>query len=101
MSLRPVKRLIRGKPTVEGAGVHLRRACGFGNTKEVDPFLVVDDFRNDVPADYLAGFAWHPHRGIERITYVLSGSVEHGASMGNRGRSGRAKASRRARVIWM
>src|SRR5947208_1832699 len=85
MSLRPVKRLIRAKPTVEGAGVHLRRAFGFGNTKEFDPFLLLDDFRNDVPADYLAGFPWHPHRGIETITYVLSGTVEHGDSMGNRG----------------
>jgi redox-sensitive bicupin YhaK (pirin superfamily) len=85
MSLRPVKRLIRAKPTVEGAGVHLRRAFGFGNTKEFDPFLLLDDFRNDVPADYLAGFPWHPHRGIETITYVLAGTVEHGDSMGNRG----------------
>src|SRR2546429_7086550 len=76
MSLRPVKRLIRAKPTVEGAGVHLRRAFGFGNTKEFDPFLLLDDFRNDVPADYLAGFPWHPHRGIETITDVLSGTVE-------------------------
>src|SRR6266480_694725 len=85
MSLRPVKRLIRAKPTVEGAGVHLRRAFGFGNTKEFDLFLLLDDFRNDVPADYLAGFPWHPHRGIETITYVLSGTVVHGESMGNRG----------------
>src|ERR1700757_3314514 len=85
MSLRPVKKLIRSKPTIEGAGVHLRRAFGFGNTNEFDPFLLLDDFRNDVPADYLAGFPWHPHRGIETITYVLSGTVEHGDSMGNRG----------------
>src|SRR6201981_1571028 len=85
MSLRPVKRLIRAKPTGEGAGVHLRRAFGFGNTKEFDPFLLLDDFRNDVPADYLAGFPWHPHRGIETITYVLAGTVEHGDSLGNRG----------------
>ncbi|HVH58680.1 MAG TPA: pirin family protein, partial [Candidatus Sulfotelmatobacter sp.] len=85
MSLRPVKKLIRSKPTIEGAGVHLRRAFGFGSTKEFDPFLLLDDFRNDVPADYLAGFPWHPHRGIETITYVLSGTVEHGDSMGNRG----------------
>src|SRR5215470_17292311 len=86
MSLRPVKKLIRSKPTIEGAGVHLRRAFGFGNTNEFDPFLLLDDFRNDVPADYLAGFPWHPHRGIETITYVLSGTVEHGDSMGNRGK---------------
>jgi len=85
MSIRPVKRLIQAKPTLEGAGVHLRRAFGFGNTTEFDPFLLLDDFRNDVPADYLAGFPWHPHRGIETITYVLAGTVEHGDSMGNRG----------------
>jgi redox-sensitive bicupin YhaK (pirin superfamily) len=85
MSIRPVKRLIQSKPTLEGAGVHLRRAFGFGNTSDFDPFLLLDDFRNDVPADYLAGFPWHPHRGIETITYVLAGTVEHGDSMGNRG----------------
>ncbi|HVA62671.1 MAG TPA: pirin family protein [Terriglobales bacterium] len=85
MSLRPVKRMIVAKPTLEGAGVHLRRAFGFGNTQEFDPFLLLDDFRNDVPEDYLAGFPWHPHRGIETITYVLAGSVEHGDSMGNHG----------------
>ena len=70
---------------LEGAGVHLRRAFGFGNTSDFDPFLLLDDFRNDVPEDYLAGFPWHPHRGIETITYVLAGTVEHGDSMGNRG----------------
>ena len=85
MSIRPVKKLIKSKPTLEGAGVHLRRAFGFGNTSEFDPFLLLDDFRNDVPEDYLAGFPWHPHRGIETITYVLAGSVEHGDSLGNRG----------------
>ena len=85
MSLRPVKRLAKSKPTLEGAGVHLRRAFGFGNTSDFDPFLLLDDFRNDVPDDYLAGFPWHPHRGIETITYVLAGTVEHGDSMGNRG----------------
>jgi quercetin 2,3-dioxygenase len=85
MSLRPVKRIIKSKPTLEGAGVHLRRAFGFGNTSDFDPFLLLDDFRNDVPAEYLAGFPWHPHRGIETITYVLAGTVEHGDSMGNRG----------------
>src|SRR6516162_3930427 len=85
MSIRPVKRLIQSKPTLEGAGVHLRRACGFGNTKDFDPFLLLDDFRNDVPEDYLAGFPWHPHRGIETITYVLAGTVEHGDSIGNKG----------------
>ncbi|MFN0169847.1 MAG: pirin family protein [Bryobacteraceae bacterium] len=85
MSLRPVKRLIKAKPAIEGAGVHLRRAFGFGNTTDFDPFLLLDDFRNDVPDDYLAGFPWHPHRGIETITYVLAGTVEHGDSMGNHG----------------
>ncbi len=88
MSIRPIKRLIRSKPTTEGAGVHLRRAFGFGNTTDFDPFLLLDDFRNDVPDDYLAGFPWHPHRGIETITYVLAGTVEHGDSLGNRGRMG-------------
>ena len=85
MSLRPIKRLVRSKPTIEGAGVHLRRAFGFGNTSDFDPFQLLDDFRNDVPEDYLAGFPWHPHRGIETITYVLAGTVEHGDSMGNHG----------------
>jgi len=85
MSIRPVKRIVRSKPTLEGAGVHLRRAFGFGNTSDFDPFLLLDDFRNDVPENYLAGFPWHPHRGIETITYVLAGTVDHGDSMGNRG----------------
>ena len=85
MSIRPVKRVIQSKPTIEGAGVHLRRAFGFGNTGDFDPFLLFDDFRGDVPREYLAGFPWHPHRGIETITYVLAGTVEHGDSMGNRG----------------
>jgi len=85
MSLRPIKRLIKAKPTLEGAGVHLRRAFGFGNTSDFDPFLLLDDFRNDIPNDYLAGFPWHPHRGIETITYVLAGTVEHGDSLGNHG----------------
>src|ERR1700709_410291 len=88
MSLRPVSRVIKSKPALEGAGVHLRRAFGFGNTSDFDPFLLLDDFRNDVPRDYLAGFPWHPHRGIETITYVLAGTVEHGDSMGNRGSIG-------------
>ena len=88
MSIRPIRRLIKAKPTLEGAGVHLRRAFGFGNTSEFNPFLLLDDFRNDIPADYLAGFPWHPHRGIETITYVLAGTVEHGDSMGNHGAIG-------------
>jgi hypothetical protein len=73
---------------MEGAGVRLRRAFGFGNTSDFDPFLLLDDFRNDNPNDYLAGFPWHPHRGIETITYVLAGNVEHGDSLGNRGSLG-------------
>jgi hypothetical protein len=85
MSLRPVREVIQARPTIEGAGVKLQRAFGFGKTKDFDPFLLLDDFRNNSPEDYLAGFPWHPHRGIETITYVLAGSVEHGDSLGNRG----------------
>ena len=85
MTVRPVKRLVRAKPTVEGAGVRLHRAFGFGSTSDFDPFLLLDDVRNDVPADYLSGFPWHPHRGIETISYVLAGTVEHGDSIGNSG----------------
>jgi len=88
MSIRPIKRVIDSKPTMEGAGVRLRRAFGFGDTEEYDPFLLLDDFRNENPDDYLKGFPWHPHRGIETITYVLAGSVEHGDSLGNRGAMG-------------
>jgi len=85
MSVRPIKRVIHTKQTMEGAGVKLQRAFGFGDTTDFDPFLLLDDFRNDNPNDYLAGFPWHPHRGIETITYVLAGTVEHGDSLGNRG----------------
>lgn len=96
MSLRPVKRIVEAKPTIEGAGVRLRRAFptrlgggeGFGETGDYDPFLLLDDFRNENPADYLAGFPWHPHRGIETITYVLAGTVNHQDSLGNSGALG-------------
>jgi quercetin 2,3-dioxygenase len=88
MSIRPIKRIAQSKPTIEGAGVKLRRAFGFGTTSEFDPFLLLDDFRNDRPDDYRAGFPWHPHRGIETITYVLAGTVEHGDSLGNIGKMG-------------
>ncbi len=88
MSIRAVKRIVQSQPTMEGAGVRLRRAFGFGATEEFDPFLLLDDFRNEHPGDYLAGFPWHPHRGIETITYVLAGTVNHGDSLGNRGTLG-------------
>jgi redox-sensitive bicupin YhaK (pirin superfamily) len=88
MSLRPVKRVLTPKDTLEGAGVRLKRAFGFGNTEEFDPFLLFDDFRNERPEDFLKGFPWHPHRGIETITYVLAGSVDHGDSLGNKGSLG-------------
>jgi redox-sensitive bicupin YhaK (pirin superfamily) len=88
MSIRPVKRVIQAQPTIEGAGVRLRRAFGFGQTDEFDPFLLLDDFRNENPDEYLAGFPWHPHRGIETITYVLAGTVNHGDSLGNQGTLG-------------
>jgi redox-sensitive bicupin YhaK (pirin superfamily) len=88
MSIRSVKTLSQSTPTLEGAGVRLRRAFGFGETGDFDPFLLLDDFRNERPEDYRAGFPWHPHRGIETITYVLAGTVEHGDSLGNRGQLG-------------
>ena len=82
---RKIHKVFKSKPTTEGAGVHLKRAFGFSEVPLFDPFLMLDDFRADKPDDYIKGFPWHPHRGIETITYVLSGDVEHGDSMGNKG----------------
>jgi quercetin 2,3-dioxygenase len=95
MSKRCVIETTRSQPVMEGAGVHLHRAFGFQGTALYDPFLLLDDFRGDTPEQYLAGFPWHPHRGIETITYMLEGSVEHGDSMGNRG------TVRAGEVQWM
>ena len=81
---RKIQKTFKSKPTLEGAGIHLHRAFGGSNdARTFDPFLLLDDFRGDHPTDYVAGFPWHPHRGIETITYVLRGQVEHGDSMGN------------------
>jgi redox-sensitive bicupin YhaK (pirin superfamily) len=88
MSIRPVKNITLAQPTIEGAGVRLHRAFGFGDPSDHDPFLLLDDFRNDSPGDYIQGFPWHPHRGIETITYVLAGNVTHGDSLGNEGTLG-------------
>ena len=82
---RNIRKVLKAKPTIEGAGVHLQRVFGFSEVPVFDPFLLLDDFRNDLPENYLKGFPWHPHRGIETITYVLTGDVEHGDSMGNKG----------------
>ena len=86
MSIRPILNNKISSPVIEGAGVRLDRAFGFVNTSQFDPFLLLDDFRNDNPNDYLKGFPWHPHRGIETITYILKGSVEHKDSLGNSGK---------------
>lgn len=86
MKIRKIHKMYKSKPTLEGAGVHLHRAFGGSTDAHIfDPFLLLDDFRNDRPQDYAPGFPWHPHRGIETITYVLRGQVAHGDSMGNQG----------------
>jgi redox-sensitive bicupin YhaK (pirin superfamily) len=83
--IRRIRKVLKSKPTIEGAGVHLKRAFGFSEVPIFDPFLLFDDFHANKPEHYLKGFPWHPHRGIETITYVLHGNVEHGDSMGNKG----------------
>ena len=85
---RKIRKVLKAKPTMEGAGVHLHRVFGFSEVPQFDPFLLLDDFRNDRPEHYLKGFPWHPHRGIETITYVLAGTVDHGDSLGNTGTLG-------------
>ena len=85
MTTRKIANVFKSVPTIEGAGVHLKRAFGYHQVPLFDPFLMLDDFHTSNPDEYLAGFPWHPHRGIETITYILEGLVEHGDSMGNHG----------------
>lgn len=93
--IRSVQHIQRSRPTIEGAGVHLKRAFGSADVPRFDPFLMLDDFHSEKPSDYMAGFPWHPHRGIETVTYMISGEVEHGDSMGNKGLIGSGE------VQWM
>ena len=85
ISTRRIRKILKSVPTIEGAGVHLKRVFGYHQTPQLDPFLLLDDFRSDNPDHYVKGFPWHPHRGIETITYLLQGAVEHGDSLGNEG----------------
>lgn len=84
-TIRKIKKTLQSKPTLEGAGVKLKRVFGYYEMPLLDPFLLLDNFGSDNPDDYIAGFPWHPHRGIETVTYMLSGEVEHGDSLGNKG----------------
>ncbi len=94
-AIRSIRHIQLSRPTIEGAGVHLKRAFGTADVPRFDPFLMLDDFHSDKPSDYMAGFPWHPHRGIETVTYMISGEVEHGDSMGNKGLIGSGE------VQWM
>ena len=84
-AIRAVRKVLTSQPTIEGAGVHLERVFGYNQVPQLDPFLLLDDFHSDDPQEYLPGFPWHPHRGIETITYLLRGQVAHGDSLGNQG----------------
>ena len=84
-NIRKINKILQSKSTLEGAGVKLKRGFGYYEMPLLDPFLLLDNFGSDNPDDYLAGFPWHPHRGIETVTYMLAGEVEHGDSLGNKG----------------
>jgi len=84
-TVRRIRKVLKSKPTLEGAGVHLKRVFGYQHVPQLDSFLLLNDFHSNNPDDYIKGFPWHPHPGIETITYVLYGTVEHGDSMGNKG----------------